>query len=445
MDRKKWFAAGAVGVLAAGLLIGFYLIRNRPRPEMASVPRAGRVVRTSVLKKVDKTFWITAYGTVRPKTEITLVPEVSGRIIRRSPGFRSGGFIPKGVLLFEIDPASYKLAAAQRRAQLAQLEADIAHLRQEEKNHRAALAINQRQLKIARKALERNKRLRRQRVISAGQLDTSLQATLQQEQSVQTSRNALALIPSQIAQKEAALLVTRAQLEEALLNLGRTKVRAPFDGRVRETSLEVGDFARAGEPIGKIHDVSVLEVPVSLPVEDVRWALRRGNGPAAFPRSQEEVQQYFPRAEILWTRFGQTFRWDGQVSVVEAGLDETTRALTLVVEVPEPRKNWQPGKHPPLIVGMFVRARIEGVTVSGVFVIPRAALHGKDEVYIMKAGRLDIRRVQIIRKSENEAVIRDGIQEGERLILSIIPAPVPGMRLRAAEDSSAPFRRAARP
>ena len=445
MDRKKWFVAGAVGVLIAGLAIGVYLIRNRPRPETAAVTRAGRVVRTSVLKKVEKTFWITAYGTVRPKTEITLVPEVLGRIIRRSPGFRTGGFVPKGEVLFEIDPVNYELAAAQRRAQIVQLEADIARLRQEEKNHRADLAINQRQLKIVENELARNQRLRKQGVISPGQLDASTQSYIRQEQAVQASRNALALIPSQIAQKEAALLVTRAQLQEALLNLERTKMRAPFDGRVRETTLEVGDFARVGEPVGKIHDVSVLEVPVSLPVEDVRWALRRGSGGAAFPRTQEEVQQFFPRAEILWTRFGQTFRWDGQVSVVGAGLDETTRALTLVVEVPEPRKNWQPGKHPPLVVGMFVRARIEGVTVQNVFVIPRAALHENDDVYIMKEDRLDVRRVQVIRKGENEAVISNGIREGERLILSVIPAPVPGMHLRTAEDSPAPSPRAARP
>ncbi|MEE9274181.1 MAG: HlyD family efflux transporter periplasmic adaptor subunit [bacterium] len=428
--RQLWFALAAVIVLVAGGLGARRLIRSRPKAKTVSRPVIGRLVRTLEVKKEEKTFWITGYGSVRPKTEITLAPEVSGRVVRRSPGFRGGGFIRKGDLLFEIDPASYQLALDQRKAQIAQIEADIGLLRQEEKNHKSDLTISRRQLKIARAELERNRRLRRQGVISLGQLDASQQALLSQERTLQSVQNALALVPSLVAQKKAALAVTRAQLGEAKLNLGRTKVYAPFDGRVREAKVEVGGYARSGEAMGVIHDTASLEVPVSIPMEEARWAFRRVQGVTHFPRSQEEVQKFFPAADVLWTRFGETFRWEGRVTLVEAGLDEATRALTLVVEVADPLRNWAPGKHPPLLVGMFVRVRIKGVTVPGVFVIPRAALHSGDRVFILKSGRLDIRKVQVIRKEQGEAVVRNGLSEGERLILSSIPAPVKGMRLR---------------
>ncbi len=433
MSRQKWFALGAAGVLAAGLLTAGFLVRNPPRPATVRPAAEGRLVRTLSLRKERKTFWVSGYGTVRPKTEVVLVPEVSGRVIRRSEGFRSGGFVKRGELLFEIDPTDYRLTVAQRRAQIAQLEADIARLLQEEKNHRADLAISQRQLKVVETELERNRRLRQQGVISPGQYDASLQAFLREERAVLAAQNAIALIPSSVAQKRAALEVARAQLEEALLGLGRTKVFAPFDGRVRQAKLEAGDYARAGQAVGTVHDMTVVEVPVSLPVEEARWAFRRVEGVTAFPRSQEEVQKFFPVAEVLWSRFGQTFRWDGRVTLVEAGLDEATRALTLVVEVDEPLKKWVPGEHPPLVVGMFVRVRIRGSTLPDVFVIPRAALQQGDRVFLLRDGSLEVRPVQVIRKTQDEAVIQNGLEEGERLILSAIPDSVPGTKLRAAE------------
>ncbi|MDE0331770.1 MAG: biotin/lipoyl-binding protein, partial [Nitrospinae bacterium] len=266
-----------------------------------------------------------------------MAPEVSGKVADRSAGFRTGGFIKKGDVLFQIDPADYKLAIERRKAEIAQLRADIARLRQEEKNHQADLDIAERQMELVSQEMERNKRLQRQGVISSGQYDQSQQNFLRQERTVQSIKNVLALLPVQLKQKRAALDANRSELKRATLQLSRTKIVAPFDARARETSLEIGNFASAGKSVGKIYDISALEVPVSLPVEDARWAFRR-NREIPFPRSQEEVNSFFPAARVSWNRFGKKFEWTGRVSLVDSGLDESTRALTLVVEISEPMK-----------------------------------------------------------------------------------------------------------
>ncbi len=381
-----------------------------------------------LLKKQDKTFWVKGFGTVRPKTEISIVPEVSGKVVKRSPGFRTGGFIKKGDVLFRIDPADYKLAIERRKAEIAQLRADIARLRQEEQNHQADLNITERHMELVAQEMERNERLRRQGVISSGQYDQSQQSFLRQERTVQSIRNMLALLPVQLRQKRAALSANQSELKRATLQLSRTKILAPFDSRVRETSLDVGDFASAGKSVGKIYDVSVLEVPVSLPVEDARWAFRRIRE-VSFPRSQEEVKPFFPAARVSWSQFGKKFEWRGRVSLVDSGLDESTRALTLVVEISEPMKNWESGEHPPLFVGMFVEVKIEGVTMPGVFVIPRTALRERDHVYLLDEGKLRIQKVEVIRKAQDGVVIRNGVSENARIILSAVPEPVSGMIL----------------
>ena len=428
MSRQKVFIILAVLVLVAGLGITNWLIENQPEPETATPPTPRRFVRTMLLKKQDKTFWIKGFGTVRPKTELSIVPEVSGKVVERSPGFRTGGFIRKGGLLFQIDPVDYKLAIERRKAEIAQLRADIARLRQEEKNHQADLDIAERHMELVRQEMQRNRRLRRQGVISSGQYDQSQQNFLRQERTVQSIKNVLSLLPVQLSQKRASLDANRSELKRAFLQLSRTKIVAPFDARVRETSLDTGDFAAAGKSVGMIYDVSVLEVPVSLPVEDARWVFRRNQG-AAFPRSQEEVKPFLPTARVSWSQFGEKVEWRGRVSLVDSGLDESTRALTLVVEIPEPMKNWVPGEHPPLFVGMFVEVKIKGITMPDVFVIPRAALRERDHIYLLDEGKLRIQKVEVIRKDQDGVIIRNGVNENARIILSAIPDPVSGMRL----------------
>lgn len=429
MSRQKVFIVLAVVVLAAGAAITRLVIENRPKPEVVIPPEPRRFVRTMLLKKQDKTFWVKGFGTVRPKKELSIVPEVSGKVVERSPGFRTGGFIKKGDLLFQIDPADYELAIERRKAEIAQLRADIARLRQEGKNHQADLEIAERHLELVSQERERNNRLRRQGVISSGQYDQSQQNFLRQERTVQSIKNVLALLPVQLRQKSAALHASRSELQRAVLQLTRTKLVSPFDARVRDTSLDAGDFAAAGQSVGKIYDVSVLEVPVSLPVEDARWVFRRNQG-AVFPRSQEEVKPFLPTARVSWSQFGEKVEWRGRVSLVDSGLDESTRALTLVVEIPEPMKNWMPGERPPLFVGMFVEVNIKGVTMPDVFVIPRAALRERDHVYLLdEEGKLRIQKVEVIRKGQDGVVIRNGVNENARIIISAIPDPVSGMRL----------------
>ena len=428
MSRQKVFIVLAVVVLAVGAVITRLVIQNRPKPEVVIAPEPRRFVRTMLLKKQNKTFWVKGFGTVRPKRELSIVPEVSGKVVERSPGFRTGGFIKKGDLLFQIDPADYELAIERRKAEIAQLRADIARLRQEEKNHQADLDIAERHLELVSQERERNDRLRRQGVISSGQYDQSQQNFLRQERTVQSIKNVLALLPVQLRQKRAALNASRSELKRAALHLSRTKLVSPFDARVRETSLDAGDFAAVGKSVGKIYDVSVLEVPVSLPVEDARWVFRRNQG-AAFPRSQEEVKPFLPTARVSWSQFGEKVEWRGRVSLVDSGLDESTRALTLVVEIPEPMKNWMPGEHPPLFVGMFVEVNIKGVTMPDVFVIPRAALRERDRVYLLDEGILRIQKVEVIRKGQDGVVIRNGVNENARIIISAVPDPVSGMRL----------------
>lgn len=306
MSRQKVFV-----ILAVGGGVTRWLIENRPKPDVALPTPPRRFVRTMLLKKQDKTFRLKGFGTVRPKTELSIVPEVSGRVTESSSSFRTGGFVQRGDLLFQIDPTDYELAIERRRAEIAQLMADIARLRQKEENRQADLDIAVRQVELVTGEMQRNERLREQSVISSGQYDLSRQNFFRQQRTVQSIENGLSLLPVRLRQKRAALEASRSEFKRAALQLSRTTIMAPLDARVRETSLDAADFAGAGRLVGRTFDVSALEVPVSLPVEDARWAFRRIRE-ASFPCTQEEARPLFPPARITWKEFGKKVEWNGK-------------------------------------------------------------------------------------------------------------------------------------
>ena len=94
----------------------------------------------------------------------------------------------------------------------------------------------------------------------------------------------------------------------------------------------------------------------------------------------------------------------------------------------------------PLLLGSFVDVAIEGVSLDGVFEIPRSAVHEGDRLHLAGADdRLIVREVQPVWRRPSTVVVRDGLEPGDRLVLTHLPAPVDGMALRivGAEGSRA--------
>ena len=107
--------------------------------------------------------------------------------------------------------------------------------------------------------------------------------------------------------------------------------------------------------------------------------------------------------------------------------------MTLVIEVPTPWATFQPGQHPPLQPGMFCEVTINAKTVPEAVLIPRAALHDHDTVYLAQDRVLRQRRVTVLRLLRDQAIVTSGLQQGEQVVISPLDAPVIGMTLRPIE------------
>ena len=134
---------------------------------------------------------------------------------------------------------------------------------------------------------------------------------------------------------------------------------------------------------------------------------------------------------------GKRHRWQGRIVRTEGEIDPRTRMVQAIAQVDDPYGRARPGR-PPLAVGMFVEAEIDGNMAVSVFVLPRIVLRSADQVLVVdKENRLRFRTVDILRKESDQVIIRSGLEAGERVGISVVEAAVDGMKVRVLEETTA--------
>ena len=371
-----------IGGFAAAAL----LIATGPQVQPQTAQAIPPLVRTLIVQPATHQFSVRTHGSVVPRTESELVPEVDGRVLRVSPALVSGGFFSKNDVLLEIDSLDYDVALEQARAGIARAESDLDN---ERKDH------------------ERQEDLVTKGSISASQLDNSL---------------------NRVTIAKATLREARARLARAERDLARTSMTAPYDGRVRSERVDSGQFVRRGEAIGTIYAVDFAEVRLPIHANELAYLdlpISKA-GQALATQSRVTLSAEFA---------GTVHAWQGKVVRTEGELDPTTRMVHVVAEVANPYDSRQ--ERAPLAVGLFVDAMIHGKTIGNVTVLPRSALRRGNQVFVVdEQNRLRFRNVNVLRMVEDQVYIGEGLSEGERVCVSALQSTADGMLVRVVKDAT---------
>lgn len=374
-----------VVILLTALTVGG-LVRNAPQPEVGEVEAVRIGVYTESAKRTAASAEVTVYGEVRPRVQIDVISEVAGRIIEVSPSFTEGGSILAGEPLLMIEPRDYIVAVSEAKARLAAREFELAQ----------ALA----DADVAKKQLAN-----------------------------ETNPSALALKLPQIAQARAALEAAEVGLERAESDLQRTEVSLPFDARITQTSVDEGQYLGLGRTIASVFSTDVAEV--RLPFTDADIAA------LGVPIGYEAEEGEGLRVRLSADTAGATRQWLGRLVRLDASLDPRTRTTFGTVEVRNPFANSEGAM--PMAPGLFVSAVIEGRSLSDVLAIPAAGLRAGGRVFIMNDDDLlEIRSVRVAHANSDIAYLSNGISEGDRVIVSPIRNPVPGMALSSIQEAADP-------
>lgn len=431
--------SGLISVLIILLGVGGFILlkATKPPPPEKESAVAVPIVRVMDVKKKDIRAEVVESGNVQPKTILDLITEVSGRVTYVSESLQIGYFVTKDELLVEIDPREYRLSVAQFRAQIAQLKAEMAGLVQERENILRNLAVEKAKLELSRSELDRKKKLYESGSLSQSDYDRQNLEYMQMEASHLNQQNALALLKSSEELTKAKMEATEAQLDSANLKLEKTKIFAPFDGRVHEEDVDEGEYIVTGKRLATIYDISAMEIVINLsPEKGMRLVepLKEFHDFSSFPDLKEInalFKTYGPKGLVRLRVQNRDTTWPCQVTRLKGALDQTTRTIPVVVEVKDPFKDAQPGVRPPLVPGMFVEVVLQGKVFKDVARIPRSAVH-EGEVYLLAGGRLQVKPVEIAMMTREDALISKGLNDGDKVILSQIPVPIPGSPLREA-------------
>ncbi len=373
-------------VLAVGILGYFIMDSTQSEPEQNPPKVIIPVVQAMKVSTESRRLKVKAEGTVAPKTASQLTSEVSGRVIWVSSALATGGFFSIGEVLLKIDPREYELAIIRARSAVAQAKLKLAAERQE-----------------------------------------AVLAKQEWENLGEGTPTALVLRKPHIADAEASVSAAEAALKQTEYDLERTFVRASYDGRVRSEQVDVGQFVSRGNSLASLYSVDFAEV--RLPIADAELAYL--NLPLAY-RGQTPSKPG-PRV-ILQSEFGGKYhKWIGRIVRTEGEIDPQTRMVHAIVQVKDPYGRGSKENRPPLAVGMFVEAEIQGKWVKNIVALPRNVLRGDQVMIIDEDSRLQFRKIEILRLEENEVLVLSGLEEGELVCLSTLEIPVNGMEVRVIE------------
>jgi len=364
----------AVIILAAGIGAAVLLASARKMPGRTKKPVLGPLVETLEVHPGDHPVTIEGTGEAYARTMVTLVPQVSGRVISVSPNLVGGGRFSKGDVLLEIDPTDYELMLQRAEAAVARAE--------------VAIQTNQAEARAAEQEWN---------ALHPGEDPPS----------------PLVLRRPQIRQAEAELKAALADLETARLNLSRTKISFPFDGIVLKESVDIGQVVAMGKSLATVYSTNEIEVRVPLAGRELKWFDLPGKGRK-------------PSAAIIIADDG--LQWTGKVSRLEGQIDPSSRMAPIIISVTDAFKTG--GGRIPLYPGTFVHVRIQGHTITDSFAIPTSAVRENHTVWVVRDDKLRILEVDIARIDRNEALISSGLKAGDHIVTSLLEAVTDGMDIR---------------
>jgi len=381
-------------VLVAGGSIAGFLIFTRPVVEQREPDDPITLVKAEVAQPGPHHVTIPVMGIVRAEREVTLTPEVGGRIVQHSERLVEGGRVEVGDPLIRIDARDYTSAVEMSQADLA----------------RARLAV--REEKVQQKVAEAEWR------DAPPEFSDESRAYVMREPHLDAAR----------AQVSSA----RSRIKKAKRDVGKTIIQAPFDAVVLSESVEIGQLVGPQTPIARLAGIDRFWIQASIPVSQLRFL--------DIPRINTEASQG-SSATIIDGAAGGHSR-EGFVLRLLPTVETRGRMAQLIIAVDDPLGLRTPlAERPtPLLVGTYVEAEIAGRTLHDVVPVPRLAMIDDAHLWVLTDElRLRSREVEVVWRERGRVFVQKGLARGERFVVSPLPMATEGMIVAVdVESTSSP-------
>jgi RND family efflux transporter MFP subunit len=389
-------------IIAFSIIVAMFANKPSAR-KWGGGPPSSVGVETVQLEASNYPVWIKSYGSAEPLTRTQLVSEVSGRVIKVANNIRAGLSFKKGDILLTIDPRDYHIEVDVAKSTVAD-----AWVKYKEELAQADVA------------------------------ERDWNATPGSE-----GGRDLALRKPQVAAALASFDASKARLAKAELNLERTEVKAPFDGKILKQMVDLGQVLNPSQTIAEIYSTDFIEVRLPVKAQDLahiklpHYSHTQGNKP-------ENNQDHLPAVLFEGELGGKTYTWEGKLVRSEGAFDSSTRMLYVVAKLDNPFVSSP--ELPALRVGQFLRAKIEGTQLMNVYAIPRRAVSQSNMIALANNGLLQKRLISPLWTDAQSVVISASsgindntaaINSSEQLILTPTANLATGTRVKSLNDDQA--------
>lgn len=335
------------------------------------------------LEPQDLSIMLDSFGTLSPKTQTDLFPSVSGRVISVSPHFQAGGFFTKDDVLLQIEPDDYRVEVEVAKGNVAKAE--------------LALAEEQARHEQAKRDWKKQKK---------DELATDL-----------------ALRLPQLKAAHAELNTAEARLELAELNVQRTQVKAPYDGRVLSTFVDLGSVVNPSSMIASLYSSDTVQVRLPIANKDL-----------AYIKLPNEADSTSMKVSIENPLSQSGDIWESLKVRTEAAVDTQSQQLFLVADIASPFTP-EHNKH-PLKIGQYVKAQIQGNVVADAIVVPNSAIYQGTYVYTVEAELLQRSSVKVAWRNDSISLIAEGLKAGDLLVTTALGQVISGTKVEIISESS---------
>lgn len=382
-----------LGVLG---LVAWVILSNPPETSFRSPSNGPRMtVETQRIEPVDFQVSVPSYGIVRPRIQSLLVAQVGGQIVDKAPNFDEGGYFAKGEVMLTIDPRDYE----------------------------ANVMIAEASLADARQGLAEEQARAEQAQVDWNRLGNEGEAS------------DLVLRKPQLSAAEARVASAEANLIKARLDLERTRIRAPFDGRVLRQLVDLGQVVGNNAQLAEFYSVGVAEVRLPIANKDLNFV----DLPEPGDESGDDAQK-----ATLYSELSSADTWEARLIRTEAAIDDTARQLHVLAHVDDPFTADEEHRV-PLKIGQYVTASIEGRLLENVIVVPSSAIYQGSYVYVVENGTLQRRDLEITWSDVDRAIVAAGLAPGDELVTTLLGQVTSGTAVAIAGREGADGSRPAGP
>lgn len=363
----------------------FYIFSSEPVAEQSgATKKSAMLVETTAAESGDFNPIIKASGNVQPAHVVDLAPRISGEVVRLSNQFNPGSFVKKGQVLLQIDPTDFQQILNLRKSELevAKAQYDI------EKGLQEAARYEYEQAKSDDIAIE---------------------------------NDGLLLREPQLKIAEANIKVAETRMAQAEINLQRTSIRAPFDAHVMSRNVDLGSQVNIGDLLGSLIGTDEYWVQLNIPQSKIQYIdLPQGNAPRPLN---------IKLTNTTWN--AEQYRM-GSVYQIVGSLTDQTRFAQMLISVPDPLSINDENK-PTLIIGSFLEAEIPAKSLNDVIRLDKEYLRKDETTWVMKEGKLDVRKLDIVFQDDQYVYVRKGLSSNDPIITTSLSTVVAGAEVRTSQ------------